>query len=249
MGLHDFLPLINYSRFESDPSRHELEYFSDPPTKKNFCHTPLPVQKKIGCRPPSPPLINSGTALRHSRAADWSHWLALAEIRTHLSFYACSFNLKVSKGLDWKQPRKNRKHHFQHHKSMGVFFRHSGADNSISCADKKGKHGFLDTQGQLNLWFRGWIWPISNSSELLYMSSSPASMKRIWSRTAEKKGLNNFSHYKSLGIFFWRSRAAYPAVGGPIWPNFELLRALLHVIVTCKYEKNGMKNSWDDVAT
>ena len=27
------------------------------------------------------------------------------------------------------------------------------------------------------------------------------------------------------------------AVGGPIRPKFELLRALMHVIVTCKYEK------------
>ena len=30
-------------------------------------------------------------------------------------------------------------------------------------------------------------------------------------------------------------------LGGLIWPNFELLRALMHVIVTCKYEKDRMK--------
>ena len=33
------------------------------------------------------------------------------------------------------------------------------------------------------------------------------------------------------------------AVSGLIWPNFELLRALIHVIITCKYEKDKMKNS------
>ena len=41
-----------------------------------------------------------------------------------------------------------------------------------------------------------------------------------------------------MGIFFRRSRAANSAVGGRIRPNFKLLRALMHVIITCKYEKD-----------
>ena len=61
----DFPPLIN-SRFDSDPTRHELEFFSDPPTpKKILPYPPTPphlFKKKSGCRPPSP-LINSGTPL------------------------------------------------------------------------------------------------------------------------------------------------------------------------------------------
>ena len=32
-----------------------------------------------------------------------------------------------------------------------------------------------------------------------------------------------FSHYKSMGIFFRRSRAANSIVSGPIWPKFELV--------------------------
>ena len=51
--------------------------------------------------------------------------------------------------------------------------------------------------------------------------------------------------------FFRRSRAANSAVGGQIKPKFELVRALIHVIVTCKYEKDRlkMKNSREKVET
>ena len=43
----------------------------------------------------------------------------------------------------------------------------------------------------------------------------------------------------SLWGFFRCSRAANSAVRGPIWLNFELLQALMHVIVTCKYKKGS----------
>ena len=36
---------------------------------------------------------------------------------------------------------------------------------------------------------------------------------------------------------------------GRIWPNFELIQALIHVLVTCKYEKNQIKNSGENVMT
>ena len=85
---------------------------------------------------------------------------------------------------------------------------------------------------------------ISNSSKLSCMSSLPASMKWIQSRTAEKKWSQHFSHYKSMaGDFFRRSRAANSAVRGRIWLNFELLLAPMHVIIICKYKKERMKNS------
>ena len=42
-----------------------------------------------------------------------------------------------------------------------------------------------------------------------------------------------------MGIFFPTLKGSY----GRIWPNFELLRALMSVIVTCKYEKERTKNS------
>ena len=89
---------------------------------------------------------------------------------------------------------------------------------------------------------------ISNPSKLSCMISLPASMKRIRSRTAEKVE-TLFSHYKPMGIFFRRSRAANSAVGGPIRLKFKLVPALMHVIVTCNYEKERMKTSREKVET
>ena len=34
-----------------------------------------------------------------------------------------------------------------------------------------------------------------------------------------------------------------------IWPNFELIQALMHVLITCKYEKDPIKNSVENVMT
>ena len=51
------------------------------------------------------------------------------------------------------------------------------------------------------------------------------------------------------GFFFRRSRAANSAVSGPSRPKFKLVRALMHVIITCKYEKDRMKNRREKVVT
>ena len=37
--------------------------------------------------------------------------------------------------------------------------------------------------------------------------------------------------------------------GGRIWPNFELIQAFIHVFIACKYEKDLMKNSGENVMT
>ena len=39
------------------------------------------------------------------------------------------------------------------------------------------------------------------------------------------------------------------AVSSRIWPNFELLRVLMHIIIICRYEKDRMKNSREKVLT
>ena len=59
----------------------------------------------------------------------------------------------------------------------------------------------------------------------------------------------SFPHYKSMGIFFRRSRAANSVVRGRIQPNFELMQALMYVIVTCKYKKDPIKNNRENVMT
>ena len=47
-----------------------------------------------------------------------------------------------------------------------------------------------------------------------------------------------FLPLKSMGDFSRRSRAANSAVLGPIWPNFKLVRDVMDVLVTCKYEED-----------
>ena len=51
------------------------------------------------------------------------------------------------------------------------------------------------------------------------------------------------------GDFSKRSRAANSAVLGPIWPNFELVRDVMNVLVTCKYEEDRIKNEGARVDT
>ena len=36
---------------------------------------------------------------------------------------------------------------------------------------------------------------------------------------------------------------------GSIWPNFDLIQAFMHVLIACKYEKDQVKNSRENVIT
>ena len=36
---------------------------------------------------------------------------------------------------------------------------------------------------------------------------------------------------------------------GRVWLNFELIQALMHVLITCKYEKDPIKNRGENVMT
>ena len=81
---------------------------------------------------------------------------------------------------------------------------------------------------------------ISNSSKLLCMSSLPVSMKRIPSRTTEKRG-NTVFQIITLSVAMETS--------GRIWTNFELIQAFMHVLIACKYEKDQMENSGGNVMT
>ena len=49
--------------------------------------------------------------------------------------------------------------------------------------------------------------------------------------------------------FFRNLRAANSVVCGRIWPNFNHIQALKYVIITCKYEKDPIKNNREKGAT
>ena len=46
-----------------------------------------------------------------------------------------------------------------------------------------------------------------------------------------------------MGIFFRRSRAANSVVGGQIWLKFELIQDIMHVLITCKFEKDRINSN------
>ena len=68
----------------------------------------------------------------------------------------------------------------------------------------------------------------------------------------KNEGARVFTRFLPLlvyGDFSRRSRAANSAVLGPIWPNFELVRDVMNVLVTCKYEEDLIKNESARVVT
>ena len=73
------------------------------------------------------------------------------------------------------------------------------------------------------------------------MAPLPERMSLIKSKMKELECSQDFSHYKSMGIFSERSRAVNSAVLGPIWPNFELVRDVRDVLITCQYEEDPIK--------
>ena len=58
-----------------------------------------------------------------------------------------------------------------------------------------------------------------------------------------------FSHYKYMGKFLDTQRAANFVVSGPICLKFELVRDFMHVLITCKYKKDRIKNNREKVET
>ena len=79
---------------------------------------------------------------------------------------------------------------------------------------------------------------------------SPMSQGKIlFKKTTKKKWKHHFPHYKSMGVFLSCSRAANSVVGGPIWPKFELIHNIMHVLVTSKFEKDRININGDYVMT
>ena len=110
---------------------------------------------------------------------------------------------------------------------------------------------FSDAQGQITLVLVSVSGRNLNSSKLSCMSSLPARMRMIDSKMKELECSQDFSHYKSMGIFPDAQGQLTPqsAVLGPIWPNFELVRDVMNVLVTCKYEEDPIKNEGARVDT
>ena len=68
----------------------------------------------------------------------------------------------------------------------------------------------------------------------------------------KNEGARVFTRFLSLyvyGDFSRRPRAANSAVFYLIWPNFELVRDVMIVLITCKYEEDPIRNRGARVVT
>ena len=68
----------------------------------------------------------------------------------------------------------------------------------------------------------------------------------------KNEGTRVFTRFLPLyvyGDFSRRSRAANSTVLGPIWPKFKLVRDVIDVLVSCKYEEDLIKNEGARVVT
>ena len=104
---------------------------------------------------------------------------------------------------------------------------------------------FSDAQGQITLESVVVSGRNLNSSKLSCMSSLPARMRMIKSKMKELECSQDFSHYKSMGIFPDAQGQLTPQSlvrSSRIWPKFELVRDVMDVLVTCKYEEDPIKN-------
>ena len=80
----------------------------------------------------------------------------------------------------------------------------------------------------------GPILPNSNSSEILCMSSIPASIKRIRSKTTKKRWRHHFPHYNSMGAFCCHGNQSFDPICPKTLCSLSLIPMMLHI----KYDQD-----------
>ena len=117
---------------------------------------------------------------------------------------------------------------FSPYKVYGDFFKRSRADNSAA---------------------RGRIWLNFELVRALMNVVVPCEYGKDLIENSGDNAWTAFSPYKVYGDFFKRSRADNSAARGRIWLNFKLVRALMYVVVPCKYGKDSIENIEDNAWT
>ena len=62
-----------------------------------------------------------------------------------------------------------------------------------------------------------------------------------------KKYLINSNEEKVETTIFQTRKGSILVVSGKIWLKLELIKAFMHVLIACKYEKDQMKNNRENV--
>ena len=160
---------------------------------------------------------------------------------------------------------------FSHYKSMGIFTDAQGqlspqslvrsgrisnsSDVLVTCKYEKDPiknegarvdttlySNFSDAQGQITLVLVSVSGRNLNSSKLSCMTLLPARMRMIDSKMKELERSQDFSHYKSMGIFQIAQGQLTPQSLVRSRTSSKLVRDLMDVLVTCKYEEDPIKN-------
>ena len=72
------------------------------------------------------------------------------------------------------------------------------------------------------------------------MSSIHARMKKIKLKMKSLECSQDFSHYKSMGVF--SDAQGQLTLQSMVWSNFGLVQDFMFVLVTCKNEEDPIKN-------
>ena len=95
----------------------------------------------------------------------------------------------------------------------------------------------------------GRIWPHFELIQVFMHDLIACKYEKDQMKNRGENVMTSFSPLLVYGIFFRRSRAANSLVHGRISPNFELIQALMYIIITCKYEMNPIKSVREKVMT
>ena len=63
----------------------------------------------------------------------------------------------------------------------------------------------------------------------------------------DKEPIKNNQQKGATPFFKLLTLSVAMETSGRIWPNFELIQAFMHDLIACKYEKDQMKNSGENV--
>ena len=87
----------------------------------------------------------------------------------------------------------------------------------------------LDAQGQLTLWSMVRAGRNSNSSEILCMSSLPASVRRIRWKATERRWRHHFPHYKSMEAFCCHEHQSFDPISLKTLCSCSPPQVMLHI--------------------
>ena len=88
-----------------------------------------------------------------------------------------------------------------------------------------------------------------NSNPRINSCSFRMKVSEEQTKTTEKKWRHHFIPLSVVVGIFRRSMAANSVVGGPMWPKFEPIEDIMHILVTCKLKRDRININRQKVDT